>query len=109
MKFKHNFFVRYSPEQINPDDKVHHVTNMLKITSGSMLGIGEFVDLIYKLVIEADTHKAQSLSLHPEIIAVAQNWFKEMTATEVHALGKSKHVLYNLKYLLNEENTSLHL
>ena len=285
LRFNQDFFVGYSPERINPGDKQRHVTNILKITSGSTEQVADYIDQVYKLIIEAGTykapslkvaeaakvientqrdvnialinelalifnkmgidteevlkaagtkwnflnfrpglvgghcigvdpyyltHKAQSIGLHPEIIlaarrlndrmgeyvatqlikemvkkriqvvgskilvmglsfkencpdirntkivdmvnalkeyeldldiydpwvdpkeveheyglapvnvlknneydaiilAVAHDQFKQMTATEIHALCKSKHVLYDLKYLLNEENTSLRL
>ena len=61
LKFNHDFYAGYSPERINPGDKLHRVTNILKITSGSTPEVAEFVDQVYNLVIEAGTHKAASI------------------------------------------------
>ena len=43
------------------------------------------------------------------ILAVVHDQFKQMTATEIHALGKTKHVLFDLKYILNKDETSIRL
>src|SRR5690606_36929512 len=63
LKFTQDFFAGYSPQRINPGDKVHRVTNILKITSGSTPEVAEFVDQVYNLVIEAGTHKATSIKV----------------------------------------------
>ncbi|MDR8252654.1 Vi polysaccharide biosynthesis UDP-N-acetylglucosamine C-6 dehydrogenase TviB, partial [Acinetobacter baumannii] len=61
LKFNQDFFVGYSPERINPGDKQHRVTNILKITSGSTPEVADYIDEVYKLIIEAGTHKAPSI------------------------------------------------
>ena len=58
-----DFFAGYSPERINPGDKEHTVTNILKVTSGSTPEIAEVVDLLYKSIIIAGTHKASSIKV----------------------------------------------
>lgn len=55
LKFNKDFFCGYSPERINPGDKKHTVTKILKVTSGSTLEAGKKVDELYKSIIEAGT------------------------------------------------------
>lgn len=61
LKFNKDFFAGYSPERINPGDKLHRVTNILKITSGSTSEVADYVDEVYNLIIEAGTHKAPNI------------------------------------------------
>ena len=63
LKYNEDFFVWYSPERINPGDKEHTVTKILKVTSGSTPEIAEFVDQLYKSIITAGTHKASSIKV----------------------------------------------
>lgn len=63
LTFNKDFFAGYSPERINPGDKEHRVTNILKVTSGSTPEIAELVDQIYKTIITAGTHKASSIKV----------------------------------------------
>lgn len=63
LTFNKDFFAGYSPERINPGDKEHRVTNILKVTSGSNDEIAEFVDQLYKTIITAGTHKASSIKV----------------------------------------------
>jgi len=63
LKFNKEFFVGYSPERINPGDKEHRITNILKITSGSTPAAGDFVDRLYRKIIVAGTHRASSLKV----------------------------------------------
>jgi UDP-N-acetyl-D-galactosamine dehydrogenase len=63
LKFNIDFFCGYSPERINPGDKVNTLTKIKKVTSGSTPEIAEIVDLLYKSIIEAGTHKAPSLKV----------------------------------------------
>src|SRR5690606_13330142 len=58
LKFNMDFFVGYSPERINPGDKEHTVTKILKVTSGSTEETAEKVDALYRSIITAGTHKA---------------------------------------------------
>ena len=61
LKFNKDFFAGYSPERINPGDKLHTVEKILKVTSGSNPTTGKKVDDLYKSVITAGTHLALSL------------------------------------------------
>ena len=64
-KFRLNkeFFVGYSPERINPGDKVHNLTNIKKIVSGSNYQSLKIIDLIYKSIIKAGTYSAESIKV----------------------------------------------
>ncbi len=61
LKFNQDFFCGYSPERINPGDKVNTLTKIKKVTSGSTPEIAEIVDGLYRNIITAGTHKAPSL------------------------------------------------
>jgi UDP-N-acetyl-D-galactosamine dehydrogenase len=63
LKFNKDFFCGYSPERINPGDKVNTLTKIKKVTSGSNVEIAEIVDNLYKSIIEAGTHKAPSIKV----------------------------------------------
>lgn len=61
--FNRDFFAGYSPERINPGDKVNTLTKIRKVTSGSTAEIAEQVDSLYKSIITAGTHKAPSIKV----------------------------------------------
>lgn len=61
--YNEDFYVGYSPERINPGDKVHTLTNVMKVTSGSTVEIALEVDSLYKKIITAGTHKASSIKV----------------------------------------------
>lgn len=63
LKFNSDFYCGYSPERINPGDKVNTLTKIKKVTSGSTPEIAEIVDSLYKSIITAGTHKAPSLKV----------------------------------------------
>lgn len=63
LKFNKDFYVGYSPERINPGDKVNTLTSVKKVTSGSTDDIAEEVDNLYKKIITAGTHKAPSIKV----------------------------------------------
>lgn len=63
LTFNKDFFVGYSPERINPGDKEHRLTNILKITSGSTPETADFVDALYNKIIKAGTHKTSSIRI----------------------------------------------
>lgn len=63
LKFNEDFFCGYSPERINPGDKVNTLTKIKKVTSGSTPEIADFVDNLYASIIEAGTYKATSLKV----------------------------------------------
>lgn len=63
LKFNFDFYCGYSPERINPGDKLNTLTKIKKVTSGSTPDIAEMVDSLYSSIIEAGTHKAPSLKV----------------------------------------------
>nr|WP_315026742.1 nucleotide sugar dehydrogenase [uncultured Chryseobacterium sp.] len=63
LRFNEDFFVGYSPERINPGDKINTLTSVKKVTSGSTEDIAEEVDNLYKKIITAGTHKAPSIKV----------------------------------------------
>src|SRR5690554_7085541 len=63
LKFNEDFYAGYSPERINPGDKEHRVTTIMKVTSGSTPAIAEEVDALYADIITAGTHKASSIKV----------------------------------------------
>ena len=63
LKFNKDFYCGYSPERINPGDKINTLTKIKKVTSGSTPEIAELVDELYKSIITAGTHKAPSLKV----------------------------------------------
>ena len=63
LKFNLDFFCGYSPERINPGDKINTLTKIMKVTSGSTSEIADIVDALYSSIIEAGTHKAPSLKV----------------------------------------------
>ena len=63
LTFNQDSFCGYSPERINPGDKAHRVTNILKVTSGSTPGVADFIDALYAGIIDAGTHKAASIKV----------------------------------------------
>lgn len=63
MTFNEDFFVGYSPERINPSDKLHQVNNITKVTSGSNEATAETVDNVYNSVISAGTFRASSIKV----------------------------------------------
>jgi UDP-N-acetyl-D-galactosamine dehydrogenase len=63
LKFNSDFYCGYSPERINPGDKVNTLTKIKKVTSGSTSEIAEVVDRLYRNIIDAGTHKAPSIKV----------------------------------------------
>jgi len=86
LKFNQDFFAGYSPERINPGDKLHRVTNILKITSGSTPEVAEFVDQVYNLIIEAGTHKATSIKV-AEAAKVIENTQRDVNIALINELA----------------------
>jgi UDP-N-acetyl-D-galactosamine dehydrogenase len=87
LKFNKDFYVGYSPERINPGDKEHTVTKIIKVTSGSTPQIAEEVDQLYKQVIVAGTHKAQSIKV-AEAAKVIENSQRDINIAFVNELAK---------------------
>ena len=86
LKFNENFFCGYSPERINPGDKVHTVTKIKKITSGSTPEIGKKVDDLYKTIIKAGTHLAPSIKV-AEAAKVIENSQRDLNIAFVNELA----------------------
>lgn len=86
LKFNLDFYAGYSPERINPGDKEHRVTNILKVTSGSTPEIADYVDSLYQSVITAGTHKASSLKV-AEAAKVIENTQRDVNIALINELS----------------------
>lgn len=86
LKFNEDFFCGYSPERINPGDKEHTVTKILKVTSGSTPEIADKVDEIYGSIITAGTHKASSIKV-AEAAKVIENSQRDINIAFVNELS----------------------
>jgi UDP-N-acetyl-D-glucosamine/UDP-N-acetyl-D-galactosamine dehydrogenase len=86
LKFNVDFFCGYSPERINPGDKLHRVTTIKKVTSGSTPEIADEVDKLYQLVITAGTHKASSMKV-AEAAKVIENSQRDINIAFVNELA----------------------
>ena len=84
--FNTDFFVGYSPERINPGDKEHRVTNILKITSGSTTETADKVDALYKSIITAGTYKASSIKV-AEAAKVIENTQRDVNIALMNELA----------------------
>lgn len=87
LKFNQDFFVGYSPERINPGDKNHTVSKILKVTSGSTPEVAEEIDQLYKSIITAGTHKASSIKV-AEAAKVIENAQRDINIAFVNELAK---------------------
>ena len=87
MKFNEDFFAGYSPERINPGDKLHTVEKIKKVTSGSTPEIGKYVDEVYASVIAAGTHLAPSIKV-AEAAKVIENSQRDINIAFVNELSK---------------------
>jgi len=86
LKFNVDFYCGYSPERINPGDKLHRVTSIKKVTSGSTPAIAERVDELYRKVIKAGTHKASSIKV-AEAAKVIENSQRDINIAFVNELA----------------------
>lgn len=86
LRYNQDFFAGYSPERINPGDKEHRVTNILKITSGSTPEIADYVDAVYNLIIEAGTHKATTIKV-AEAAKVIENTQRDVNIALINELA----------------------
>ena len=87
LQFNTDFFAGYSPERINPGDKLHTIEKILKVTSGSNLATGKKVDDLYKSVITAGTHLAPSIKV-AEAAKVIENSQRDINIAFVNELAK---------------------
>jgi UDP-N-acetyl-D-galactosamine dehydrogenase len=85
LKLNENFFLGYSPERINPGDKVHRLTNIKKITSGSNNEAAKFVDELYSSIITAGTHPVRSIKV-AEAAKVIENTQRDLNIALINEL-----------------------
>ena len=88
--FNRDFFVGYSPERINPGDKEHRVTTIVKVTSGSTPEAAEFVDALYRRIVIAGTHRAPSIRV-AEAAKVIENTQRDVNIALMNELA----ILFN--------------
>jgi len=88
--FNRDFFAGYSPERINPGDKQHRVTGILKVTSGSTPEVADFVNRLYGSIITAGTHQASSIKV-AEAAKVIENTQRDLNIALVNDLA----ILFN--------------
>ena len=86
LKFNHDFFCGYSPERINPGDKKHRLTSIMKVTSGSTPEIAEKVNSLYKSIISAGTHLAPSIKV-AEAAKVIENTQRDINIAFINELA----------------------
>lgn len=86
LKLNHDFFLGYSPERINPGDKTHRLTTILKVTSGSTPEAADFVDALYASVITAGTYRASSIRV-AEAAKVIENTQRDVNIALINELA----------------------
>jgi len=91
LKLNDDFFVGYSPERINPGDKKHRLPNIKKITSGSNIESAKFIDKVYRTIIIAGTHKAESIKV-AEAAKVIENTQRDLNIALINELA----IIFNL-------------
>ncbi|KJY90464.1 Vi polysaccharide biosynthesis UDP-N-acetylglucosamine C-6 dehydrogenase TviB [Pseudoalteromonas piscicida] len=87
LKFNQDFYAGYSPERINPGDKVNTLTKIMKITSGSTPEIGKFIDSLYGSIISAGTYLASSLKV-AEAAKVIENTQRDLNIAIINEFAK---------------------
>ena len=92
LQFNIDFFAGYSPERINPGDKLHTVEKILKVTSGSTPAIGAKVNALYQTVITAGTYLAPSIKV-AEAAKVIENSQRDINIAFVNELAKIFHLM----------------
>ncbi|HEU0276525.1 MAG TPA: Vi polysaccharide biosynthesis UDP-N-acetylglucosamine C-6 dehydrogenase TviB [Rhodanobacteraceae bacterium] len=92
LRFNQDFYAGYSPERINPGDKQHRLSTIKKVTSGSTPEVAEFVDHLYRQVVEAGTHKASSIKV-AEAAKVIENTQRDLNIALVNELALIFHRL----------------
>jgi len=86
LEYNKDFFAGYSPERINPGDKEHKVSSILKVTSGSTAAAAEFVDELYRSVITAGTYLAGSIRV-AEAAKVIENTQRDLNIALINELA----------------------
>ena len=86
LKYNYDFYCGYSPERINPGDKINTLTKIKKVTSGSTRAIAEMVDKLYSSIIDAGTHKASSIKV-AEASKAIENAQRDLNISFVNELA----------------------
>lgn len=86
LRFNTDFFAGYSPERINPGDKEHRVTTIVKVTSGSTPEVAEYVDNLYRRIVVAGTHRASSIKV-AEAAKVIENTQRDVNIALINELA----------------------
>ena len=86
LKFNKDFFAGYSPERINPGDKEHKITSIVKVTSGSTPEAADFIDILYQSIITAGTYKASSIKV-AEAAKVIENTQRDLNIALINELA----------------------
>lgn len=86
LTFNVDFYAGYSPERINPGDKLHRVTTIKKVTAGSTPAVADLVDALYASIITAGTHKASSIRV-AEAAKVIENTQRDLNIALVNELA----------------------
>ena len=92
LNFNQDFFAGYSPERINPGDKVNTLTKITKITSGSTPEVAELVDKVYQSIISAGTYRAESMKV-AEAAKVIENTQRDLNIAIVNEFAKIFNIL----------------
>ncbi len=93
-----DFFIGYSPERINPGDKVHRLPNIKKVISGSNKKAADFIDSVYKKIIHAGTYKAESIKV-AEAAKVIENTQRDLNIALINELA----IIFNLMNIDTEQ------
>jgi len=86
LKFNQDFYVGYSPERINPGDKVHTLENVVKVVSGSTPEALETVAAVYELVVDAGVHRAPSIKV-AEAAKIIENTQRDVNIALINELS----------------------
>ncbi len=92
LQYNVDFFAGYSPERINPGDKARRLDSIVKVTSGSTPQVADFVDVLYRRVVHAGTHKASSIRV-AEAAKVIENTQRDLNIALVNELALIFHRL----------------
>jgi UDP-N-acetyl-D-galactosamine dehydrogenase len=86
LEFNRDFYLGYSPERVNPGDKLHRVPTIKKVTSGSTPAVADLVDALYSEIIVAGTHKAPSIKV-AEAAKVIENTQRDLNIALINELA----------------------
>ena len=92
LKYNQDFFAGYSPERINPGDKTHTLTKILKIVSGSTPEVAQQIQMLYESILTAGTYMAKSIKV-AEAAKVIENSQRDLNIAFVNELAKIFHLM----------------